>query len=74
MRAFARARASRGIRAGSGNRSSMYSRMIVESKIAKSPSIRAGTSARGLALMKSSSAWPEPIAVGIFTSNGTPFS
>jgi len=74
VRALARAAGVFGNIAGEGHLSSIYSRMIVESKIIVSPSISAGTSPRGLALRKSRSGWPLPIAAGILVSYATPFS
>src|SRR5271157_2492798 len=60
---------------GEGQRSSMYSRIMVESKIWTSPSISAGTSPRGLASAKpGSAATPLPIPIGRRASNGIPFS
>jgi hypothetical protein len=53
MRARARAAGPRGSSGGAGHFSSMYSRMIVESKMRVSPSTSAGTSPRGEALVKS---------------------
>jgi hypothetical protein len=49
----------------------MYSRMIVESKTAVSPSRRAGTSSRGLAAAKAAS---PPKKSGSLGSKGTSFS
>jgi len=68
VRALARSAGFFGSIAGEGHLSSMYSRMIVESNTVTSPSISAGTSPRGLALRKSWSGWPLPIATGIFVS------
>ena len=48
--------------------------MIVESKMRASPSISAGTSLRGLAAANGPAAVPDPSAVGVSTSNATPFS
>ena len=59
---------------GAGQTSSMYSRMIVLSKMAVPPWISAGTSPRGLALAKPPPVAPVPIPSGKRTSKGTPFS
>jgi hypothetical protein len=75
MRTRARSSGSSGRRAGSGQRSSMYSRMTVESNSAKpSVSTSAGTSPRGLASAKLPEVSPLPIASGRCASNSTPFS
>jgi hypothetical protein len=74
MRTRARSAAIAGSSAGAGQRSSMYSRMIVESNTATSPSISAGTSPRGLTRTNSPPAAPLPMLPGMMASNGTPFS
>src|SRR5260370_1287583 len=74
MRASARAAGSRGNSAGEGYLSSRYSRMIVESKMRASPSIKAGTSRRRLAAANDPAELPEPTACGVSTSNARPFS
>ena len=60
--------------AGSGHLSSMYSRMIVESKTRTSPSTSVGISARGLASTKSPPAVPSAMPSGRIGVNGMPFS
>src|SRR5438093_1574616 len=65
MRTRARSAGAAGRSGGVGQRSSMYSRMMVESKTRVSPSTSAGTSRRGLAAANASSRPPElPILAG----------
>lgn len=74
IRAKARAAGSRGSSGGSGQRSSMYSRMIVDSNSVAAPSTSTGTSVRGLAAARGPSARPLPKSSGRSALNGTPFS
>jgi hypothetical protein len=74
IRAAARAAGSRGSSGGSGQRSSTYSRITVDSKIRTSPSISTGTSARGLAAANGPSVRPVPKVSGSSAVKATPFS
>ena len=74
MRAKARASGVRGNSGGSGQRSSMYSKMTVDSKMRVGPSTSTGTSARGLAATNGPSVRPVPKLSGTSTSKVTPFS
>jgi hypothetical protein len=52
----------------------MNSRITVESKIGEPSTNSTGTSPRGLAARKSPGVAPEPMASGVRTVKGTPFS
>ena len=65
---------SRGSRGGSGQHSSMYSRMMDESKLRTFPSTSSGTSARGLSTANGPSVRPVPRFSGHSRSKATAFS